>query len=763
MVRKIPAAKNRTSKHDSFFDTDQSPKHEPAASTVPADARSAARLERQFAVLRQEYARLCEENERLKTAASLTPYGYCELDSRGMILDANDAAVRVLRSDALPLQGIAFVSFLHERIHQKFLSFLHHAFQTDISHTIDLPIAQDLTGDEFFIRFDCRCVDRAQHRVLCCVVSRTGQEDHPPAPLQGASGTAAMEDPFRLIAEHSSDWKMWIGADGVLLWVNRGIEQLTGYTPLECYAMPDFPYPLIADPDREVVAEVMAEGLRGAEESGVEICCRRKDGQHVWGSMAYYPVFDSAGQSLGFCATVRNISERKALEEDVASAGRILEKRVRDRTALLLEKNTTLADEIATLTAALEEAQVTFPEPAVQPAIGPPPHIPNSVQKRPLRFTKKFFEQVIDALGDLVFVKNKDHRYILVNMSFVEFTGIAREEILGKLDHELFNVDEADLFLVSDNAVFEKQREFLVEELLTRRDGQQRRILVKKDIYFDESGNPFIVGVIRDVTELKNVEDGVRTALAKEKELNELKSRFVTMVSHEYKTPLTAILSSAELLELFRKTWSDEKVNLHLQKIKRAVETMTEMLSDALFLNRIETGRTQFTANTFELVSFCIMIADEVQACATHQNMIDTSSSVTHAQVCTDNKLLRYILTNILSNAVKYAFPQSSIQFETLLTEQTVTFRVRNRGMGIPPEHQSSIFEPFFRAPNTGTIQGTGLGLSIAKRCVDTLSGTITFESVPNEVTVFTVTIPIQVLEYQTGIARAVPVASLIP
>jgi PAS domain S-box-containing protein len=381
-------------------------------------------------------------------------------------------------------------------------------------------------------------------------------------------------------------------------------------------------------------------------------------------------------------------------------------------------------------------------------------------EERAMKLSRQFFERIVNALGDLVCVKDVARRYVLVNDSFVDFVGIDRQDIIGKSDRELFDPDIAEMIESGDDAVFEKQREFLIEELLPRRDGTQRRILVKKDIYFDEHDQPFIVNVIRDITELRQEEEEIRTALAREKELSELKSRFVSMVSHEYKTPLTAILSSAELLELFRKSWSDEKVNGHLQKIKRAVETMIEMISDALFLNKMDTGRLIVSPNTFELVSFCIMIADEIQACAPVQNKIEFSSNVTNVVVSVDNKLLRYIFTNLLSNAVKYSYADSPIQFELAISGQSGIFRIRNRGIGIPQSHRERLFEPFFRAPNTGTIQGTGLGLSIVKRCVDSLQGTIEVDSEQNGETMFTVTVPMPLLKQRPGVAYTKGAAS---
>lgn len=363
------------------------------------------------------------------------------------------------------------------------------------------------------------------------------------------------------------------------------------------------------------------------------------------------------------------------------------------------------------------------------------------------------FEQIVDALGDLVCVKDAAQQYLFVNKAFAEFVGIASDGIIGKTDHELFDADTADRILSGDDTFLGINKGWVVDEVRTRWDGVPRHILIRKDIYFDQDGHPITVTVGRDISELRKKEEESRHALAKEKELNELKSRFVSMVSHEYKTPLTAILSSAELLELFRTSWSEAKVDTHIQKIKRAVETMIEMITDALFLNKIETGKITISPSMFDLVTFCIMIADEMQAFASG-NPIEFSSTTTHAVISIDNKFLRYIFANILSNALKYSFPNTSIHFDMNIVGQTGIFRISNRGIGIPPEHIERLFEPFSRATNIGAIQGTGLGLSIVKRCVDSLRGSIEVESIPNESTTFTITLPISVMQHLTSIAH---------
>lgn len=228
----------------------------------------------------------------------------------------------------------------------------------------------------------------------------------------------------------------------------------------------------------------------------------------------------------------------------------------------------------------------------------------------------------------------------------------------------------------------------------------------------------------------KQAEGEVRKALTKEKELTELKSRFIAMASHEFRTPLTTIQSSAELLEYYSQKWVHEKKLTHFHRIQTSVKHMTKLLNDVLIIGRAEAGKLTFNPAALDLEDFCHNLVEELQLNDTHQHRItfacvhsfkksaniDSSlSSPVQTLLYMDETLLRQILENLLSNAIKYSPKGSIIEFTLEYSSTQAVFQIRDQGIGIPPQDQPLLFESFHRATNVGTIAGTGLGLAIVK------------------------------------------------
>ena len=249
-------------------------------------------------------------------------------------------------------------------------------------------------------------------------------------------------------------------------------------------------------------------------------------------------------------------------------------------------------------------------------------------------------------------------------------------------------------------------------------------------------------------------------ALQRERELSEAKSRFIAMTSHDIRTPLTTIQSSVDLLKRYPEQLSSSRRQEHLDRISRAVEQMTQMMQDVLLLSEAEAGKLQFMQNPVDLVQLCRSLVAELLISNSKQHKI----TFTYTGDCTaalsglvskegesealiqyylDEKLVRYILMNLLSNALKYSPPGSTISFDLTCHSESVVFRIQDQGTGIPSEDIPRLFESFYRASNAGAVQGTGLGLAIAKQCVDLHSGEITVDSVVGEGTTFTVTLPL--------------------
>lgn len=244
----------------------------------------------------------------------------------------------------------------------------------------------------------------------------------------------------------------------------------------------------------------------------------------------------------------------------------------------------------------------------------------------------------------------------------------------------------------------------------------------------------------RQLLKRQEAEVSQRT-LAQQKELSELKLRFFSLVSHEFRTPLSIILGSSQLLAKSSQQWSEQKRLKNLQRIQSSARLMTHLLTDILTLTRAEAGKLEFNPDWLDLESFCLnLIADfELLAEAEHPIQFISQGRCTHAKL--DEKLLHSILSNLLSNAIKYSPPGTPIHFSLSCEPEAVIFQIRDEGIGISPESLSDLYEPFYRADNVGSIVGTGLGLAVVKKCLELHRGEISVESEVGVGTTFTVRI----------------------
>lgn len=243
---------------------------------------------------------------------------------------------------------------------------------------------------------------------------------------------------------------------------------------------------------------------------------------------------------------------------------------------------------------------------------------------------------------------------------------------------------------------------------------------------------------------LRKSEVELRKALEKEKQLNELKSRFVSMASHEFRTPLSTVLSSADLAEAYKGGEEhQEKRSRHLQRIKTAVGTLTNILNDFLSLSKLEENRVQKQSVYFTLHDFCNEVEDEMHGLLKPGQKIIQEHENCEVEVLLDKQILKNIIYNLVSNASKYSDAGKSIYCRLKVTEKVLHIEVEDQGIGIPEEDQPHMFERFFRANNVENIQGTGLGLNIVKQYLSLLGGDISFTSKPSQGTVFRINIPL--------------------
>lgn len=240
---------------------------------------------------------------------------------------------------------------------------------------------------------------------------------------------------------------------------------------------------------------------------------------------------------------------------------------------------------------------------------------------------------------------------------------------------------------------------------------------------------------------LEKAEEEVRKALEKEKELGELKSRFVSTASHEFRTPLATILSSVSLISKYTGPEDEEKRAKHIERIKSSVNNLREILNDFLSLGKLEEGKMHNKPEVFDLVAFCKGVTEEMQALAKPGQKI-IYEHTGNTEVFLDPQLLKNILINLLSNSIKFSNENKPIHFNSEANPERISFTVKDEGIGMAEDDQKNLFERFFRAKNAINIQGTGLGLNIVKKYVELMEGDISFSSKLNEGSVFTVTYP---------------------
>jgi PAS domain S-box-containing protein len=252
------------------------------------------------------------------------------------------------------------------------------------------------------------------------------------------------------------------------------------------------------------------------------------------------------------------------------------------------------------------------------------------------------------------------------------------------------------------------------------------------------------------VQKLEKANRETQKALEKERDLNELKSKFVSIASHEFRTPLSAILSSTSLIKQYRDLGELNKVDKHIDRIKSSVNHLTVILNDFLSLGKLEEGRIEVNKERISLTAFFNEIEEEVKPVLKEMQQVVIDLTLPDKMISTDTKVLRSALFNLISNASKYSDAGKQIRLGAVYSEDKVIIEVQDQGIGIPSLEVKHIFDRFFRASNASNIPGTGLGLNIVKRYIDLLGGTITFTSKEGKGSIFIITLPFDEYEKNT-------------
>ncbi len=245
-----------------------------------------------------------------------------------------------------------------------------------------------------------------------------------------------------------------------------------------------------------------------------------------------------------------------------------------------------------------------------------------------------------------------------------------------------------------------------------------------------------------EVIERKKAEEETRKALEKEREFNDLKTKFVSIASHEFRTPLSTILSSISLVDQYKQRGDFDKIDKHTNRVKSSVQHLTAILNDFLSLGKLEEGKVDVVKESIDLQSLFQDVIEEIKASLKEGQEIRVELDASEYEIISDSRILRNILFNLLSNASKYSDPGKPITIHVESDKNRLHIAIQDEGIGIPEEDRKHLFERFFRAGNVSNIQGTGLGLNIVKRYVDLLDGSIRFDTDYKKGSAFIFSIP---------------------
>ena len=493
------------------------------------------------------------------------------------------------------------------------------------------------------------------------------------------------EERYRNIFDYSPIGIYRTTPDGRILLANPALVDMLGYPSaeeLKKINLNNSDYPR-----KDFLERIEKEG----KIIGYEAAWLRYDGTKIFANENAKVISGDNGETLYYEGTVEDITEQKSIEEELQKYRLHLEELVDERTS-------------------------------------------------ELKISKERFKSLAEHTQDIIIRLSAKLEHIYVNPVFEKILGISSNAILGKTIREIGMppkvVDELESVLLK---VFETKELNKHEMQLPNKNWFDWSIIPE----FDPEGNVITIVLNgRDITERINLEESIKNALENEKILNEMKTKFISTASHEFRTPLTTVLSSAELLERYGRKWDVDKYNEHIFNIKNSVDNLIQLVNDILTIGRTETGKMELNLKQLNFCEFCRAIIKEVTSLTTNKHEISFNYVTEQKYFYIDEKLLRFILVNLLTNAIKYSPNGGKICLETDYKADQLIIKISDEGIGISEKDRKSLFEPFQRGSNTQNIPGTGLGLSIVKKSVEILKGNIEIESNLNNGSTFTIFIP---------------------
>lgn len=363
-----------------------------------------------------------------------------------------------------------------------------------------------------------------------------------------------------------------------------------------------------------------------------------------------------------------------------------------------------------------------------------------------LRHEKEFSEAILNSTSDAIILVGANGTIEHVNRAFVRLFGYEAHDVIGKPPMTLAELPDGATFETELQAVYSDHEPRRSEMRVCRHDGTAFTADVALAPMSESDEPRGIVCSFWDISERKLVEENLRQALEREKELSDLKSRFTSMVSHEFRTPLSVIQSSSDLLKMYGERMPVEKRLGQVDKIQNQVQRLTALLNDILLISKAQSVGLEFNPTPVDLMFFCRDLVNEArQTAVTHHIRFHAEGDT--FEINADERLLHQAITNLLSNAVKYSPAGSTVHVRLERRRDEVVIQIRDEGDGIAEEDQQHLFEVFYRAKSALAKPGTGLGLPIVKQAIEAHGGTVAFESRIGSGTTFTLYLPLAHME----------------
>lgn len=471
--------------------------------------------------------------------------------------------------------------------------------------------------------------------------------------------------------------------DHPIIYANAAFERITGY-PKEETLGKNCRFLQAGDHDQEGVKK-MHHAIREGKSCSVQLRNYKKDGTLFWNEVSISPIADETGKTSHFVGIQNPITDRLLAEQEIGHLARI--------------------------------------------------------------FNESLNEIYVFDAESLLFVN--------ANHGALKYTGYTLAECkkMTPLDLKPEFTEASFRKLISPLLHGEKEK-IDFETVHRRKNGSTYPV----EVHLQTStmnDRQMVIAIIIDISDRKNytqklektVEqrtEQLKKALETEKELNELKTKFLSLVSHEFKTPLSGILTSATLVGKYTKEDQQEKRDKHLNTIIGGVHNLTHILNDFLSMERMEKGKEVYRYSKFSLSKLINEVVYNANMMLKSGQHINYPQNIDDVNIYQDEKIAGLVLTNLLNNAVKYSREDTEIDLKVDLKKDKIIFHIKDLGIGIPKKDQKYIFDRYFRAENVLTTQGTGIGLNIVKAHVENLGGNINFKSTENKGSTFTVELPLE-------------------